>query len=57
MELVSSIISFLFEDPCKRLNLKVEAIADKNIVKIKVTQFHRISYIWTDKDKKVSSLH
>ncbi|KAK4026258.1 hypothetical protein OUZ56_015268 [Daphnia magna] len=41
--------------PCKRLNLKVEAIADKNIVKIKVTQFHGISYIWTDKDKKINS--
>lgn len=48
MELAGSLLSLLFEDLFKRLNFELKQIADKNIPKIKATQFDILKFFRSD---------
>ena len=48
MELAGSLISLLFEDLFKRLNLELKLIADKNIPKVRAAKFDIVKHIRQD---------
>ncbi|XP_054160707.1 DNA-directed RNA polymerase III subunit RPC2-like [Oppia nitens] len=48
LELAGSLIAILFEDLLKRFNSELRAIADKNIPKIKVSQFDIVKHMRQD---------
>ena len=48
LELAGSLLSLLFEDLFKRMNFELKQIADKNIPKIKASQFDAVKHIRTD---------
>ena len=48
LELAGSLLSLLFEDLFKRMNFELKQIADKNIPKIKATQFDILKFFRPD---------
>lgn len=48
LELAGSLLSLMFEDAFKKFNWELKSIAEKNIPKIRATQFDVVNYMRSD---------